>query len=498
MPFDRLDDLRLVRHARQRARRWWSVEIAFADKDGFVVDHGRGVVVPPHNPVCQAALRSTEGFARCNRSIEKAVVSLGGTEPRACGPCHLGLDIVAAPVPAHGAVFACGLLVDGAADRLDGITTRARALGLGRTLPDLPEAAARIPRVEGRDVGRLLDTLGEVALELEENAGPALPTTSEPLFNGRLVAGAPSMARAVTRLQKVAATSVPVLVEGEPGTGKELFARLVHDLGPHRDGPFVVQGCGALAESLLESELFGHVRGAFTGAVRDKPGLLRQADGGTLVLDDVADMSPTLQVRLLRFLQEGTLQPVGADDELSVEARVVATTRTPLHQLVAEGRFREDLFHRLNVVDLHVPPLRERLEDLPALCEHLLARIARRLGAMPRRLSPELVAAFRRWSWPGNVRELENALERLAVLSPGDTLSVELWAAERRAAPAVQAGSAPSGDLASAVASLERTMIATGLVATHGNRTHLADRLGLSRTTLIKKIKEYGLEDEES
>ena len=495
----RLDDLRVVRHARQRARRWWSVEIAYADAGGFVVDHGRGVVVPPHNPVCQAALRSKEGFARCNRSVEKAVVALGTGDgaPRACGPCHLGLDIVAAPVPSQGAVFACGFLLGPAEERFEGIETRARALGLGRALPDLKEAVTRIPGVDGRDGERLLDTLGEVALEVAEHAGVTTGTSSGGVVMGRMVAGAPSMAKVIARLEKVAPTNVPVLIEGEPGTGKELFARLLHDLGPRREGPFVIQSCGALAESLLESELFGHVRGAFTGAVRDKPGLLRQADGGTLVLDEVADMSSAMQVRLLRFLQEGALQPVGADGEQRIDVRVVAATSRPLLALVREGRFREDLFHRLNVVDVALPSLRERLEDLPALCDLLLARIAKRHGGRPRRLSPELLSAFRRWPWPGNVRELENALERLCVLSPGDVLSVELWTAEQRACAAVPMAEAlPTGDLASAVAALERRMISSGLVATHGNRSHLAERLGISRPTLIKKLKEYGLDDD--
>jgi transcriptional regulator with PAS, ATPase and Fis domain len=296
------------------------------------------------------------------------------------------------------------------------------------------------------------------------------------------------------------ASDVTVLVHGENGTGKELIARALHFSGPRKDKQFVAQNCSALNDQLLESELFGHVKGSFTGATRDKPGLFKVADGGTFFLDEVADMSPAMQVKLLRVLQESTFVPVGGTRPEKVDVRIIAASNKELREAVRRHEFREDLFYRLHVVALEVPALRERLDDLPLLVDHFLEGIAQRTGAARKRLHPELLAGFYDWQWPGNVRELENEIERLCVLAgDAEVIPPELRAQRPARGPANAAHLAAlvqrglGSNLATAVGALEKEMIETGLRETHGNKSRLAERLGVSRTTLIKKIREYGI-----
>jgi DNA-binding NtrC family response regulator len=235
--------------------------------------------------------------------------------------------------------------------------------------------------------------------------------------------GASAGIREVTRMiDAVAYSSATVLVTGESGTGKELVARALHAKSPRRAHPFVALNCGALTETLLESELFGHVKGAFTGAQRDQKGLFDAADGGTIFLDEIGDIPPPTQVRLLRVLQEGEIKRVGSADSVRVDVRVIAATHRDLPKLVKAGKFREDLFYRLNVINVPLPPLRERVEDIPLLAHHFLRRYADRLGKKVRSVSPEAIDLLSGYRWPGNVRELENAIERAVVLCRGDTI----------------------------------------------------------------------------
>jgi transcriptional regulator with PAS, ATPase and Fis domain len=302
-------------------------------------------------------------------------------------------------------------------------------------------------------------------------------------------------------LEKVVESNSTVLIQGENGSGKELIARALHYSGPRRDKAFVVQNCSALNDNLLESELFGHVRGAFTGASKDKKGLFEVANHGTFFLDEVGDMSPAMQVKLLRVIQEGTFLPVGSVAMRTVDVRIVAATNRDLRAMVERGQFREDLYYRLNVINLRVPPLRDRIDDLPMLVEHFLQRFSKEGQPRSRRVSPEAMARLYAHNWPGNIRELENEIERLVVLSGEreeigpDLLSSGIGA--DRIAPTFDAYR-KQGNLEVAVAALEKDMIHQGLIATHWNKTKLAADLGISRTTLIKKIKDYGLEEKPS
>src|SRR5256714_4962563 len=239
------------------------------------------------------------------------------------------------------------------------------------------------------------------------------------------IIGTSESLQAVFRLvEKVAATNTNILIEGESGTGKELVARAIHHNSPRSDRPFVAINCGALPETLLESELFGHMKGAFTGAVANKSGLFRAAEGGTIFLDEVGEISQAMQVRLLRAVQEHEVTPVGSSAPIQFDARIICATNRDLEKEVAEGRFREDLFYRLNVIEIHLPPLRERREDIPLLARHFIARTAREQGHDEKAIEPEAMSALLNYAWPGNVRELQNAIERAFTLS-GEAIDLD-------------------------------------------------------------------------
>ena len=314
------------------------------------------------------------------------------------------------------------------------------------------------------------------------------------------VGASPAMEELLRQVRKAAPTRATVLVTGESGTGKELVARAVHDLSPRAAMPFVAVNCGAIPAELIESELFGHVRGAFTDASRDRKGLAAEADGGTLFLDEIGELPPQLQVKLLRFLEDGQVRRVGDSRSERVDVRVVAATARDLPRAVREGSFREDLFYRLNVVALQLPPLRDRPGDVPALVAHFLEKHRRlRPDGAPAGVSAGALALLCGWRWPGNVRELEHAVERALVLSEGPEigeadLPAEILAAGRATTPA--GAPVPAGtDLSvkRAFRELEERLIREALERTGGNRTRAAELLELSYRALLYKIKEYGI-----
>jgi len=287
---------------------------------------------------------------------------------------------------------------------------------------------------------------------------------------------------------RVARHNTPVLITGESGTGKEVIARAIHRMSPRSERNFTAVNCASMPEQLLESELFGHTKGAFPGATSDHVGLFELADGGTLLLDEIADLSQGLQAKLLRVLEEGQVRRVGGRDARRIDVRVLAATGRPVEQAVESGSFRSDLYYRLNVVRLHIPPLRERPEDIPELLTHFARQIAQRLGH-PVSITPAALAALTHHSWPGNVRELRNSVERAAVLGAGGTLDCKDFALSNGTGAGGAGTANGSLDLKSQVEAVEREAIQRALQASNGNRRQAANLLGISLRTLFYKLR---------
>jgi DNA-binding NtrC family response regulator len=318
--------------------------------------------------------------------------------------------------------------------------------------------------------------------------------------------------------RRVAQASTTVLLTGETGTGKELIARAIHELSPRSSGPFIRVNCGALSESLLESELFGHVKGAFTNAFENRTGRFEAAHGGTIFLDEINSVSFKLQVKLLRVLQEHEFERVGDTKTIRVDCRIVAATNRDLQDEIESGRFREDLYYRLNVVPIYLPPLRDRSEDVPALVESFLVQYARETNRPVPRLMPDAVTALKSYSWPGNVRELQNYAERAIVLMEGDEFRADLLPPHVRGLAPMRIGRQKSGGIEKVAEELvtlgvaqyavegkpyervmslvERELLVQMLRQCQGVQIKAAERLGINRNTLHKKVEEYGLEGE--
>ncbi|MGB9742782.1 MAG: sigma-54-dependent transcriptional regulator [candidate division WOR-3 bacterium] len=300
-----------------------------------------------------------------------------------------------------------------------------------------------------------------------------------------LVGESPVIKKLLTLIQKVAASDATVLITGESGTGKELVARLIHNASPRAQNPLLVVHAAALPETLLESELFGYEKGAFTGAVSRKPGRLEQADGGTLFLDEIGEISPQLQIKLLRFLQDRTAARLGGNRTYTVNTRIIAATNRNLTRLISEGKFREDLYYRLAVFPIAIPPLREHKEDIPALCNHILNRFG-----YHRPLSREVINLLFNWDWPGNVRELENVLERALILSAGEEIKPHhIQFPERATNPQTAPQNTQS------LPALEKLLVEEALKRTGGNKSKAAELLGITRRMLYTKIARYKIKD---
>lgn len=315
---------------------------------------------------------------------------------------------------------------------------------------------------------------------------------ARPLGFAHMLGSSPAVERILKQARSVAATSATVLLTGENGTGKEMLARAIHEESPRAKGPFVPVSCAALPETLIDSELFGHEKGAFTSATQSRKGRFELADEGTLFLDEIGDLSAAVQVKLLRVLQEREFERVGGTKTLAVNIRLIAATNRDLEKEVEEGRFRRDLFYRLNVVPLMLPPLRERLDDIPLLATHFAAKSAQRYGQQTPELAPELIEVLMEYRWPGNVRELENLIERLVVLSSNDVLGLE-FVPEKMLRNLPSTSAADESTLEGAVAALKRRMILNALRAEGGNKVAASKRLGISRSYLHRLINEFDI-----
>ena len=515
MDFVKYQNLHSIIMLKDVIRKWWHSELCFADKNGQVVDWQNGDIVPPPNDFCRLSLFSKEGFRRCTQSIRvlhekfRSSKKLRGS---LFHDCHLNFTIAGAPIYINneyeGFLFIEGFARQPLTER-EGVLLKTKISELNQGATDLDRALERVPVMPPPEVDRLTDLLEFGATEIANyesemvKKDETIQTLSSELHElyrfENIIGSTPRMQEVFRLMERVSNADSPVLVEGEPGTGKELTAKAIHFNGLRKDRPFVSQSCNALDDAMLESALFGHAKGAFPGATRDKRGLIELADTGTLFLEEVGELSQALQHKLMSLLQEGTLVPVGTTVPREVNVRVIASSQRDLEVMVKEGRFREDLYYRINVVCIRMPPLRERPDDLPMLVDHFIRR-HHQAGQRLRGLSPDALAVFEGYGWPGNIRELENEIERLLVLgadhefAPRELISPRIL---ETAAPGTQSllPRAPAvGRMNDAVELLEREMIGAGLERTGNNKSRLARELGISRSNLILKIAKYGFD----
>jgi len=388
---------------------------------------------------------------------------------------------------------------------MDGVETLQNLRGLGYTLPVIVisghatlDVAVQATRLGAYDflekplnLDKVILTLSN-ALERERLEKRARSLDAE-LPKVRMIGSGPAMSALRQEIEMVAPTRGRVLILGESGSGKELVARMVHQLSDRANGPFIEMNCAAIPDELIESELFGHVKGSFTGAHEDRAGKFELADGGTLFLDEIADMTPHTQAKVLRVLQEQRFTPIGSGKTAHVDVRVVAATNKDLDEEIAHGRFRQDLFYRLNVIPLKLPPLRERPEDIPELCAHFFETFSREYGRQPPRLDDDAMACLQHHAWPGNVRELRNVIERLAIMTGNEEIRRADLPGHLRDSEGEGFQFGKHDSLKEARDDFERRYIVWALAQHDGNITRTAEALKLERSNLHKKLKAYGI-----
>ncbi len=513
LDWSELAGLRVIGRMAEMINQRWNLGVGFADERGRLVDTPTIQQYATDRPLCELLRRTPEGRKRCDAVAQQMIEHhrAGGEKPGpACMSCHAGLFEPYVPVSMDGQFE--GLLLAGGFLREETREAQsqevlARCADLSIPKGDLRRALERTPVLSTEGERMLQDLLELVVNEIlifreevtrkERRLDRLTRELAERSEYGQLIGKSPAMRSLYRTLDKVAASDSSVLILGENGTGKELVARALHFHSNRKDKPFIVQNCSAFNDNLLDSELFGHARGAFTGAVGTKKGLFEVADGGTFFLDEIGDMSPSLQVKLLRVLQEGTFIPVGSTLTRKVDVRIIAATNRDLKSMVDQGLYREDLYYRINVVTLSLPPLRDRLEDLPMLADHFLARHGPESKI---RLSSDCLDRMMDFNWPGNVRELENEIERLLVLQGDSEVIGEEFLSSRIRYEIYPGGVAPGGpreqapSLPEAVERLERTMILDHLKRSRWNKTKAADSLGISRRNLIRKVQAYDLD----
>lgn len=465
--------------ARDLLRRWWGLELGLALADGSHYERDSHATCAILHKV------SADGCAGAMRQVAARLASAKGAVVHRCSA---QLTIVAAAVRGAsnepiGIVYASGGRFG-----VDTAAVEAAVAAATHATDEVAALAAAAPPLDDAAIERIQDLVVAAASAVERAQPAAISPTAFVHPFTEIVGDAPAVRDVVKLLTKVVKSEATVLVHGESGTGKELIARALHYHGPRANKPFVVQNCSAFNDNLLESALFGHVRGAFTGAVRDQPGLFQAADGGTFFLDEIGDMSAALQVKLLRVLQESTFTPVGGTKPVRVDVRIIAASHKDLAKMVQQKQFREDLFYRVNVLKITVPPLRDRVADIPRLANFFLSKHTS--SGAPPRLSQRALAHLMAYSWPGNIRELENEIERLIVLA-GGAKEITADLISPRVAQASAGGE--SRVLRDVVDTAEANAITAALGRHGGDHDSAASELGVSVGYLTSRATALGL-----
>ena len=510
--WDEFEHIHVIKKLKQVLGSWWNIDVIFTDERGQLKGF-EGDKAQFCNPAVAHLLAKETGLQSIAEMVAKSIDELRVSHNRFTMRRWdmAGFDIGIFPILIDndfvGTVVAMGFLKDSeTTTRLQEVRDRLAALGC--TGEVIEKACGKLQYLNDQDRNHfceLCELVSQeiVTLHLEISSRESrIKELNKELGNrfryDNMIGKSKPMQSMYSLLDKIRSADTTVLIQGENGTGKELIARSIHYNSNRKDKPFVIQNCSAFNDNLLESELFGHVKGSFTGAIKDKKGLFEQADKGTFFLDEIGDTSPTMQVKLLRVLQEGTFIPVGSTETKRVDVRILAATNRNLKEMVEQGTFREDLYYRLNVINIRVPPLRERKEDIPYLTEYFLQKVHDQNPAYVKKmLNKRAIEKLYDYAWPGNVRELQNEIERLCVLAGDDPKLI----AENLSPKILESGeknkvqgSRLQGKLKDALEELEREMIREGLRRTGWNKSKLAKELGISRAGLIMKVEKYGLD----
>lgn len=509
--WDEFDKIHVIRKLREIVGKWWKIQLNFTDQKGLLRGVPDGKFFNPLNHICTAITSNAKGFEGCRGTARTTTASMTNSKGVKVSSCHAGFSTVSVPIRVNGqfvgTVFGDGFVLEESASQ----QKIAIKQYMERAFPEKRSDAAawvdELPVLSAKDLEYLTELVNLVVEEIvmthktindQEDTVNELRSQLNTRYGFHNMIGKSAPMQNLYRLlERVANSDATILVQGENGTGKELIAKALHFNSPRRKNRFIPVNCGAFNENLLESELFGHVKGSFTGAVKDKKGLFEEADGGTLFMDELGETSMAMQVKLLRVLQDGTYTPVGSSQVRKSNVRVVAATNRDLAKMVKDGSFREDLYYRLNVINVTVPPLRERRDDIKLLCDHFLSAHAKSTSKQVKTISSECMEVLLNYEWPGNVRELENEIERLCVLA-GDDKEISSEFLSPRITNLVKSGSSGikfAGSLKGTMEEVEKQMISEGLVKHRYNRSRLAKELGMSRASLISKISKYGLDD---
>jgi two-component system, NtrC family, response regulator HupR/HoxA len=494
---------------------WFGVEQIYTDIHYKIQSHHLEKDYPFKNQFMKIFMGLNHGYNLLTQDIEKVSEQISESKEQVLvfDTFFKHVKAVVAKVDVDGeffgTVFAFPFVMDSITD-----SERDEVLRLlqecGASESDALIAFNNLKKMSARDLEYLTELVDLVADEVEtfhseitkrEERIQELNSELGEKYRYHTMIGKSKKMQAIYRLlEKVSSSDSSVFIQGENGTGKELIAKAVHFYSPRKDASFVAVNCSAFNDNLLDSELFGHVKGSFTGAVKDKKGLFEMANGGTLFLDEIGDTSLSMQVKLLRVLQEGTYLPVGASSPKRSDVRLLAATNRNIKEMMAKGEFREDLYYRINVINVNLPPLRERAEDIPILIEHFLKKRCDEVGMAMKTISKKCMEKLLDYAWPGNVRELENEIERLVVLAGDDKMITPellsqriLDSGERPVSRSVQ-GVNTTGTLKDALEELEAMMIREGLKRCNFNKSKLSKELGVSRASLIMKVEKYGLD----